>query len=123
MGWMFGMIQFLPYLVGSCVLGGIAIAGYRRTQATGPLLIAIACGVRVVHETVGVYNMWRLWTRSSMEDYARYATLFGAFQSAGALIADVLFIVGVALLIRRVAPAHAGVAVNAPRPPGSPSAP
>lgn len=113
MSWMFGAIQYLPYLVCSCVLGGIAIAGYRRTQSTGPLLIAIACGVRLVHESVGIYNMWRLWTRTSMEDYGRYATLYGAFQSAGSLIADVLFIVGVALLIRRVAPAHADVARNA----------
>jgi hypothetical protein len=115
MSWMFGAISYLPYLVCSCVLGGIAVAGYRRTQLTGPLLIAIACGVRVVHECFGIYNMFRLWTHTSVEDYGRYATMYGAFNSAGALIADVLFIVGVALLLRRVAPAHAGVAVNAPR--------
>jgi hypothetical protein len=117
MGWMFGALSYLPYLVCSCVLGGIAIAGYRRTQSTGPLLILIACGVRVVHECIGIYKMFLLARHASVEEYGRYAIVYGALSSAGALIADVLFIVGVALLIRRAAPAHAGVAVNAPRPP------
>ena len=104
MGWMLASIQYLPHLICSGVLGGIAIAGYRRTQATGLLLIAMACGVRLVHQSVGVYNMWRLWNHRSAAAYGLYMTGIAAFQSAGALIADVLFIVGVALLIRRLAP-------------------
>jgi hypothetical protein len=105
--WLWTTVQYLPYLVCSCVLGGIAIAGYLRTRATGALLVAIACGVRVVHELFGVYNMYRIWTMTDRGNYARWATIAGAFQSAGALIADILFIVGLALLLRRIAPRRA----------------
>src|SRR5437899_10177508 len=107
MGWIPGLFRFLPYLVASCVLGGIAIAAWRRTRTTGALLIAIACGVRVVHESAGIYYMWRL-VSDSVSRASVYMTLYSAFQSAGAITADVLLIVGVALVLRRVAPAHAG---------------
>jgi hypothetical protein len=103
MGWLWGSLSYLPYLVASCVLGGIAIAGWLRTRATGALLIAMACGVRVVHELFGVYNMYRMWTMAARrEEYLRWAAVSGGFHAAGALVADVLFIVGVALLLRRL---------------------
>jgi hypothetical protein len=91
----------LPFFICSCVLGGFALWGWRRSGANGALLVAIGCAVRVVHELVGVYQMTRLYAGGA-SSYARTAMWYGAFQSVGALIADVLFIVGVALLLRRL---------------------
>jgi hypothetical protein len=102
MGWLFASLQFVPFLVCSCVLGGFALWGWRRSRETGALLIAIAAGLQVLHALVGVYNMWRIWNRGPGGSYVSWMTIIGAVQSAGSLIGDVLFIVGVALLLRRL---------------------
>ena len=102
MGWLFASAQFVPFFLCSCVLGGFALWGWRRTGATGALLIAIAAGLRVLHELVGVYNIWRIWNRGPSGSYVSWMTILGVVQSAGSLIGDVLFIVGVALVLRRL---------------------
>jgi len=93
----------LPYFVCTCVLGGFALWGWRRSGTTGPLLIAIACGVRVIGHVAYVWQMAQLY-RGGPSGYAQTAMVFGAFQSAGGLIADVLVIVGLALILRRLPP-------------------
>ncbi|HEX9104294.1 MAG TPA: hypothetical protein VF997_18920 [Polyangia bacterium] len=105
MGWLLASVQYLPFLIASCVLGGFALWGWRRSGATGALLIAIAAGLRVLHELAGVYGMWRIWSRG-LSNGAQSAAIFGVAQSVGALVADVVFIVGVALVLRRL-PARA----------------
>jgi hypothetical protein len=89
----------LPFLICSCVLGGLAIWGWRRTGMTGALLIAVACGIRVMDELVAGWHMMRLYSGAAQW---RLSIWFGAFERFGALIADVLLIVGVALLLRRL---------------------
>ena len=103
MGWLLASLQCLPFLVGSCVLGGIAVAGWRRTGANGALLVGIACGVRVLHDLVGVYQLDRLFARGRGEGGdARWMALSASVQTGSALTAEVLVIVGVALLVRRL---------------------
>ena len=106
MAWLMASLQFLPFLVASCVLGGFALWGWRRSGATGALLIAIAAGLQVLHQLLGVYNMWRMFERGPGASYVSWLTMIGVVQSAGSLIGEVLFIVGVALLLRRL-PARA----------------
>ncbi len=91
----------LPFLVAACVLGGFALWGWRRTGATGALLVAIAAGLQVMHQLFGVWTMTRLYAGGAA-DYARTMAYYGVVRSAGALIADVLVIVGFALLLRRL---------------------
>jgi hypothetical protein len=93
----------LPYFVCTCVLGGFALWGWRRSGTTGPLVIVIACGVRVLGHVAYVWQMARLY-RGGATSYAQTAMVLGAFESTGGLIADVLIIVGVALLLRRLPP-------------------
>jgi hypothetical protein len=100
MGWLWASAQYVPFLVASCVLGGFALWGWRRSGATGALLIALAAGSQVMHELLGVFNMWRIWNRGPGDGWQ--LTVLGVVQSAGALVADVLFIVGVALVLRRL---------------------
>ena len=90
-----------PFFVCACVLGGFALWGWRRSAATGALLIAIACGVRVLGHAAYVWQMARMFSVGPSR-YGESMMLFGAFQSAGGLIADVLVIVGVALILRRL---------------------
>src|SRR4051812_32888480 len=106
MAWLMASLQFVPFLVASCVLGGFALWGWRRSGATGALLVAIAAGLQVLHQLLGVYNMWRMFARGPGGSYVSWMTMIGVVQSAGSLIAEVLFIVGVALLLRRL-PARA----------------
>jgi hypothetical protein len=101
MGFLLASVQYVPFFICACVLGGFALWGWRRSGATGALLVAIAAGVRVLHQLVGVYSMSRLYG-GGVGSYASHAMFYGAFQSAGALISDVLLIVGVALLLRRL---------------------
>ena len=54
---------------------------------------------------LGGFALWGLFG-GGPSSYAQTAMLFGAFQSAGGLIADVLIIVGLALILRRL-PARA----------------
>jgi hypothetical protein len=102
MGWLIASAQFLPFMVASCVLAGLALAGWRRTGETGALLIAVASGLRVLHELIGVYNLWRLWNHGPGGSYVTSMAAIGAVQWAGGLVGTVLLIVGVALLLRRL---------------------
>ena len=102
MGWLVASLQFLPFLVASSVLGGFALWGWRRTGATGALLIAIAAGVQILHQLLGAYQMWRIWNRGASASYVSWMTMIGAVQSAGSMISEVLIIVGVALVLRRL---------------------
>jgi hypothetical protein len=97
---MAGVTQ-LPFFVCTCVLGGFAIWGWRRSASTGALLIAIACGVRVLGHLAYVWQMSRLYAEGPSR-YAQSLMVFGIFQSAGGIIADVLVIVGLALVLRRL---------------------
>ena len=101
MGWLFASVQYLPFFVCSAVLGGFALWGWRRSRATGALLIAVSAGLGIVHHAFGVYSMWRLWNRG-VGGSTTFMTMFGVVQSAGAFIAEVLLIVGVALVLRRL---------------------
>ena len=91
----------LPFLVCTCVIGGFALWGWRRSASTGALLIAIGCGVRLLGHVAYVWQMARLYG-GGPSAYAQWMVVFGVFQSAGGLIADVLFIVGLALILRRL---------------------
>jgi len=107
MSWMFASIQYVPFLVASCVLGGFAVWGWRRSGATGALLVAIGAGVRVLHQLIGVYAMYRVYAHGPGDSrHLGTMALYGGMQAAGAVVADVLLIVGVALLLRRL-PARA----------------
>ena len=101
MGWLFSSASYVPFFVCSCVLGGFALWGWRRSGETGALLIAIGCGVRVLGHVAYVWQMARLYG-GGPSSYAQSMMVFGVFQSAGGLIADVLFIVGLALILRRL---------------------
>ncbi len=101
MAWLFSSLAYVPFFVCSCVLGGFALWGWRRSGATGALIIAIAAGLEALHQVVGVYTMWHIWNRTT-GDYALRLGIFSAAQSAGSFIANVLFIVGVALVLRRL---------------------
>ena len=103
MGGLLASVWQLPFFIASCVLGGFAIWGWRRSGATGALLIAIGCAVRLVHELVYVVEMVRMYG-GGPSSLAQTMMWLGAFQTVGALIADVLIIVGVALLLRRLPP-------------------
>ena len=100
---MIAAVAQLPFFVCTCVLGGFALWGWRRSAQTGALLIAIACGVRVLGHVAYVWQMARLYG-GGPSSYAQSMMVFGAFQSAGGLIADVLVIVGLALILRRLPP-------------------
>jgi hypothetical protein len=91
-------LQYLPHLVTTLVLGGIALYGWRRTRATGALIIAVGAAVNVVH-----YVVWMLLWQTAYRR-ASYSVLswIGALQVVGGLVAAVLFIVGVALLLKRL---------------------
>jgi hypothetical protein len=102
MGWLLASLQFLPFLIASGVLGGFGLWGWRRSGATGALLIAIAAGLQILHQLLGAYNMWRIWNRGSSGSYVSWMTIIGSVQAAGSLIGEVLFIVGVALVLRRL---------------------
>jgi hypothetical protein len=91
----------LPFLVCTCVLGGFALWGWRRSASTGALLIAIGCGVRALGEVGYIWQMSRLYSGGA-SSYARTAMLLGPFAAVGGVIADVLFIVGLALILRRL---------------------
>jgi hypothetical protein len=101
MGWLFSSASFVPFFVCSGVLGGFALWGWRRSRETGALLIAIGAGLEMLHHAVGVYGMWRIWNRGPSGYYGATMVLTMA-QSAGAFIANVLFIVGVGLVLRRL---------------------
>lgn len=72
----------LPFLVATCVLGGFALWGWRRSASTGALLMAIGCGARALGQLASVYPMAQL-SRMTAAEYGRMAMLLGLFQSAG----------------------------------------
>jgi hypothetical protein len=67
---------------------------------TGVLLIAIAAGLQVLHQLFGLWTMSLLYTRGVSA--AATMGVYGAVRGAGSLVAEVLFIVGVALVLRRL---------------------
>jgi hypothetical protein len=100
MGWLVASYSYLPFAVGSCVLGGFALWGWRRSGATGALLIAVAAGLQVLHALFGVYQIWSSFAHG-LGGVGRMALLMAA-MSAGSFVSQVLFIVGVALVLRRL---------------------
>jgi hypothetical protein len=91
----------LPFWACSCVLAGFALWGWRRTGATGALLIAIAAGLRLLGELAQFVELLRLY-HAADSTIVRTMTIFGSFQATDALVTNVLFIVGVALILRRL---------------------
>lgn len=91
----------VPFLIASCVLGGFALWGWRRTGATGALLIAVSSGLAVLR---ALYFAWHMMTLYSGGAPWSRSMLFGALESLVGIIAEVLLIVGVALLLRRLPP-------------------
>ena len=96
-----GGVNSCPGFPLSCDRAGYQHFLWRRTGATGALLIAIGCAVRLVHELVYVVEMVRVYS-GAPSSLAQTMMWLGAFQSIGALMSEVLFIVGVALLLRRL---------------------
>jgi hypothetical protein len=93
------LIQMFPWAVTAAVMMGIALVGWRRTRATGALLIAVAGGLQILDSFVGAWSMSAL-----MERHSGFATagLYGLLRTVGHLTSSTLFIVGVALLIKRL---------------------
>jgi hypothetical protein len=94
------LVQWLPSIVMSAVMVGVALFGWRRTRATGALLIAIGAAVSLVDDGVGIWQMSLLVSRQM--SVTSTATLFAAVRMAGHVTSSVLFIVGVALLLQRL---------------------
>ena len=91
----------LPLFVCTCVLGGIAVWGWWRTRVIGALLIAISCGVRMLGHVAYAWQMMRLYG-SGPKRYGETAMALGVFESATGIVTNVLFIVGLALILRRL---------------------
>jgi hypothetical protein len=94
------VVQNVPWIVAAVVMLGIALAGWRRTRATGALLIVISAALQIVDGVAGTCAMLSLMRRQY--SYAAMANMYGLVSSGGHLITSVLFIVGVALLIKRL---------------------
>lgn len=90
----------LPLFLCTCVLGGIAVWGWWRKRVTGALLIAIACGVRVLGHIAYVWQMMRLY--DGPRRYRETAMAIGFFETGTGVVTNVLFIVGLALILRRL---------------------
>jgi len=94
---LFASVGALPFFVCACVLGGFAIWGWRRTRATGALLIAVGAGVRASRDIVFAWHMMQIYGgRASW----RMSIPFTVVEHTGSLIAEVLIIVGLALILR-----------------------
>jgi hypothetical protein len=93
------VLQYIPHVIAAIVLGAIALIGWRRTRATGALLIAISAAVEIVHYGMWIFVMQAMYRRGA--SYASWGWL-SAMLGAGGLVGVVLFIVGVALLIKRL---------------------
>jgi hypothetical protein len=93
------LLQYVPHVIAAIVLGAIALIGWRRTRATGALLIAVSAAVEIVHYGLWIVVMQVMYSRG--HSYASWGWL-SAMLGAGGLVAVVLFIVGVALLIKRI---------------------
>ena len=93
------LIQMLPWAVTAAVMMGIALVGWRRTRATGALLIAVAGGLQILDS---VFGSWT--TYAMLERHYGYASvgLYGLLRTVGHLTSSTLLIVGVALLLRRL---------------------
>ena len=101
MGALGALVTQAPLFVCTCVLGGIALWGWRRSASTGALLIAIGCGVRAIGHVGWVWQMSRLYT-GGPSSYGASMMMFGAFETVSGIVTNVLFIVGLALILRRL---------------------
>ncbi|HXU69097.1 MAG TPA: hypothetical protein VN947_07195 [Polyangia bacterium] len=95
----FASIDALPFFVAACVLCGLAVWGFRRTGQTGALVIAVGAGVRALRDLVFTWHMMEMYSGRTPW---RMALQFAIVEQVGALISEVLIIVGVALLLRRL---------------------
>jgi len=93
------MVQVVPWAITAAVMLGIAIVGWRRTRATGALLIAVGGGLQILESVVGTWSMYALIDRHY--GYAQMG-VYSLLRMVGHLTSSTLFIVGVALLIRRL---------------------
>src|SRR5262249_27724157 len=96
---LFASVGALPFFVGACVLGGFGLWGWRRTGATGALLIAIGGGLRALRDLLFGWHMMRIYSGAASW---KSSVAFGVEEQVGAMISEVLVIVGVALLLRRL---------------------
>ena len=96
---LFASVGALPFFVAACVLGGFGLWGWRRTGATGALLIAVGGGVRALRDLLFAWHMARIYTGGASW---KSSVAFGVEEQTGAIISEVLIIVGVALLLRRL---------------------
>jgi hypothetical protein len=90
----------LPFLLGSLMLLGVAVWGWRRTSAPGALLIAVGAAVQTLNQLFGMWTMAQLYLNHSPASYAVKMTIFAGLRSTAGMVAQTLVIVGVALLLR-----------------------
>jgi hypothetical protein len=88
-----------PFFVGACVLFGFGLWGWRRTGATGALLIAVGGAVGALRNLMFAWHMMQVYSGRAPW---KSSLLFGVEEEAGSLISEVLLIVGVALILRRL---------------------
>jgi hypothetical protein len=94
------MLQSIPWLVTSAVLLGIALAGWRRTRATGALLISIAAGLQILDSIFGMLTLY--WTYERSMSYTAIATVSAFVRTGGHLVSSIILIVGLVLLLQRL---------------------
>jgi hypothetical protein len=94
-------LSHLPFLFGAGVLAGVALWSYLRSAELGALLIAIGGGLRVVHQLCSIW--WMFGLANGASSHTASLGLFSAALWLGALCAEVLVVLGVVLLLVRVA--------------------
>ena len=98
-GGLYAAIGGLPFFVAACVLGGFALWGWRRTRATGALVIAVGAGVRALRDLLFAWHMMQVYSGRAPW---KSSLMFGIEEQVGAIVSEVLIIVGVALVLRRL---------------------
>lgn len=95
----FTLIPFLPWVLTSAVLLGVALVGWRRTRATGALLVAVAALVQILNTSANALSLYWMTSRHESSMARGIGTLV---LSGGPMVSSVLLIVGVALLMKRL---------------------
>jgi hypothetical protein len=95
-------LSHLPFLFGAGVLAGVALWSYLRSAELGALLIAGGGGLRVVHQLCSIWWMFNLYDKGAASHSASLG-LFTTILWLGALCAEVLVVLGVVLVLLRVA--------------------
>ena len=90
----------LPFLIGSLVLFGVALWGWRRTAAPGALLVAAGAAVQTLNQLFGMWTMAQLYTSHSPGSYAVKMAMVATMRTTAGMVAEALLIVGLALLLR-----------------------